>query len=524
MRGLLLALVALFVATPANAEWWRAETDHFIIYSEDERDATEKFSRDLERFDNALRLLHGQPIRPAKPISAANKVTIFRFGRVRDIAAMAGNASSGVAGFYIPRAGGAVAFTPVRKDRKEGRSFSEREDPRTALDPRSILQHEYVHHFMLHNFPTTYPDWYVEAFAEVNATIVLNDNGSFQVGNVPQYRGDQIYLLPDIPLNDLFDQNHKRDEIDRIQFYGYGWLLAHYLTFERKREGQLLNYLNALGRGEDGLNAARKAFGDLGQLEREVKAYKAKMRRAAPGIVWKPAAYSPPTVQLRPLAQGEASVMGEWMRSRRGVSRKQAVDVARDIEPKAGRHPDSLFVQLAAAEAFLDARRFAEAAAAADRALAIDPNSSQALIFRGMIALERGEDGEKAQFAQARAPLARASQIDPDDPRPLILYYLSFSEAGETAPETALIGLDQAFPHAASDSGYRMILARQLLSEGKGTLAKSVLAPIAFRFHGDQKDNKVRAVVALIDANKVSEAHASIAAMMKEAEEKAKKS
>ena len=68
-----------------------------------------------------------------------------------------------------------------------------------------------------------------------------------------------------------------------------------------------------------------------------------------------------------------------------------------------------------------------------------------------------------------------------------------------------------------------MILARQLLSEGKGSLAKSILAPLAFSFHGDQKDNKVRPVIDLIDANKVQEAHAKIADVIKEAEEKAKK-
>lgn len=524
-RLALLVLVFAGFSSAAHAEWWRAETAHFIIYSQDKKSGTEEFATQLERFDNALRTLQNLPVVPAKPLSKANKVTIFRTGDVGDIAYIAGAPESGVAGFYIPRAGAAVAFTPVKEGVRDVRSFSERErDARTELDPRSILQHEYVHHFMLQTFPATYPDWYIEAFAELYGTVALNPDGSFHLGNPPQYRAAQIYQLPDVPLKDLFDQNHKRDGLDQYQFYGYGWLLAHYLNFEPSRQGQLLAYLKALDRGEDGLTAARSAFGDLNQLTREVRSYKSKARSGNfPGFDVKPVNYTPPTVEIRKLTEAETAVMGEFMRSKRGVNRKQARGVAGDIDSKARRYSDSLFVQLAASEAFLDARRFAEADAAADRALAIDPNSTDALIFKGMIAIEQGKDGDKARFAAARAPLLKATNLDPQDPRPLILYYESFRKAGEAAPEDAIVGLEQTFETAAFDAEYRMILARQLLIEGKGPLARNVLAPVAYSFHGDQEKNKLRAVVDLIKENKVPEARAKIDAIFKEAEDKEKK-
>lgn len=521
----LLLLVALGTSSVAHAEWWRAETEHFIIYSEDRKDTTEKFSLELERFDNALRTLQGLPVRPEEPISDANKVTIFRTGTTRDIAYIAGAPGSGVAGFYIPRAGGAVAYTPAREDRRNASSASNiQRDSRTDLDPVSVLQHEYVHHFMLQTFPATYPDWYVEAFAELNATIALNPDGSFHIGNPPQYRAMQIYQYPDIPLNELFDQNHKRDYIDRIQFYGYGWLLAHYLSFEPKRQGQLAAYLKALGRGEDGLSAARQVFGDLGDLAKEVRAYKSRARGGNfPGFDVKPANYAPPSVELRPLTDAEEAVMGQYMRSRRGVSRKEARDVAGDIQPKAERFADSLFAQLAAAEAFLDARRYAEAHAAADRALALDANSTEALILKGATAIEQGKQGDKAQFAAARTPLRRAARLDPQDPRPFILYYQSFSKAGETPPADAIAGLESIFELAAADQEYRIMLARQLLIEGNGSEAKNVLAPITYRFHGDQEDNKLRAVVDLIQQGKPAEALARLDQSIKEAEDEANK-
>jgi tetratricopeptide (TPR) repeat protein len=521
MIRMVLAMVLMLVPAAARAEWWRAETDHFVIYSEDKKGSTQEFAVQLERFDNALRMLQNMPTRPEKPLSRANKLTIFRTGTIRDMAFLYGAPGSGVAGFYIPRAGAAVAFTPAVAEKRDIRSISDRErDSRTDLDPRSVLQHEYVHHFMLQTFPATYPDWYIEAFAELYGTIVLNPDGSFKVGSPPQYRAAQIYQLPDFPLKELFDQNDKREGVEGIQFYGYGWLLAHYLSFEPKRKGQLRAYLKALDRGEDGLTAARNAFGDLGQLAKEVRAYKSGN---FPGFAVKPANYTPPTVDLRPLTEAEAAVMSEYMRSRRGVNRKQARDVAADIEPEARRYSDNLFVQLAASEAFLDARRFDEADAAADRALAIDPESTDALILKGMIGIARGKAGDKARFAAARAPLAKATRIDPEDPRPFIHYYESFSKAGDAVPEAAVIGLEQVFRQAAFDRDYRLILARQLLIENNGQDARNVLAPIAYRFHGDQKDNKLRPVIDLIQADKVPEARAKLEEIFKKAEEDEKK-
>jgi hypothetical protein len=521
MIRMALALLLVLVPATARAEWWRAETDHFVIYSQDKKASTQQFAVELERFDNALRMLQNLPTRPPKPLSRANKLTIFRTGTERDMAYLYGAPGSGVAGFYFARAGAPLAFTPVRSEGRDARSVEGRdEDQRAELDPRTILQHEYVHHFMLQTFSATYPDWYVEAFAELYGTLVLEADGGFRVGSPPQHRADLIYGLPDIPLTKLFDQNAKRDEIDHVQFYGYGWLLAHYLSFEPKRKGQLRSYLKALHDGQDGLTAARAAFGDLGQLAKEVRAYKTGN---FPGFAVKPNNYTPPAVDLRPLAEADAAVMTEYMRTRRGVSRKQARDVAGDIEAKARRYPASLFVQLAATEAFLDARRLDEADATADRALAIDPNSTDALVFKGMIAMERGKAGDKSGFAAARAPLIKAARLDQQDPRPFILYYETFRRAGEAAPEAAVVGLEQIFAEAAFDPDYRLILARQLLIEGKGADAQIVLAPIVYRFHGNQKDNKLRPIIGLIQTNRLREALAQLDELFKKSDEDEKK-
>ncbi len=167
MRRIFLLVAFLFFAAPASAEWWEAKTDHFAIYSQDSESSTRDFATQLERYDNALRSLQSTKF---EPVTADwQRVTIYRLGDIDEIGRLAH--SPGVAGFYKPELA-PIEFTPVRDSKSILGSIVHR-DSRTDLDPRSVLFHEYAHHFMFQYSPAGYPSWYVEAFAETLATIDL---------------------------------------------------------------------------------------------------------------------------------------------------------------------------------------------------------------------------------------------------------------------------------------------------------------------------------------------------------------
>ncbi|NIJ39136.1 tetratricopeptide (TPR) repeat protein [Sphingopyxis panaciterrae] len=499
-----VALAALSISASARAEWWQAETSHFIVYSESKKADAEQFARLLERYDNALRYLQGRPV-PGPDMGVANKVKVFRSGDTDDIAALAGAPESGIYGFYIGRAGGTVAFVPARNKRRDGvgvRTLNE-----IQLDTQRVLFHEYTHHFMLTNFSTAYPHWYSEGFAEVYGTIELRDDGSFHLGNVPQARGEALRVLPDTRLSRLFDHKVKLKGMELMQSYSVGWLLSHYLNFSEARKGQLPAYLTALNKGEDSLEAAKRVFGDLDKLQAELRKYK---NGPFPGYDIKPPAYVEPVVTTRQLTAVEESLMPPYIRSQVGVNPKQAKDVARDVAGKDSANPDSLFAQLVVAEAQLDAKNFDAAETAAKRAIAIAPTSSPAHFMMGAVHMARGET-DKAQYAAARPWFTKAHTLDLKDPRPMIGLYMSYSEAGGPIPEEALIMLEDAWDYASYDPGYRLVLARQLLNENKGKLARDVLSPIAFDAHAGDKENKILATVEFIDQDKINEARGKIA-------------
>lgn len=477
---LILAAFALLIAAPAAAQdWWQAETANFIIKSQDSEEATRQFAQELERFDMGLRTLQNMEIGQEQP-TPATKLTVYRFGTISDIGRMAG--FQGVAGFYIPRAGDSVAFTPARAERRRSMSVTNINRTRaqaSRLDEVSVLQHEYVHYFMMQNFPAAYPSWYVEGYAELLATMRFNEDGSFHIGDPPQYRMDQIFNMTQFRLENMLNQEHKLSGREAYQFYGTGWLFAHYLNFDPVRLAQLNEYLTAIGAGEDSLTAARRIFGDLQAIDRELLRYR---NGPFPGLNVMPANYLEPRVAMRRLDNVESSLIRHEMRLRRGASESEARSAARSIRSIVDANPQNAQALALLARAEFAAKDYDAAEASADRLIAADPAHIEGPLMKTYIAIERiGDDAAWADTARQNA--LAAAQIDLDDPRGAIAFYYTYVKAKQEPSETAIIALENAFDHAGSDAGYRVLLGRQLLVEDRLDAARQVLLPIAFRGH-----------------------------------------
>jgi tetratricopeptide (TPR) repeat protein len=510
-----LPLLAMLCAAPAQAEWWEARTDHFIVFSEGAQKDVRAFAEKLERYDQSLRSL--QKVKPDNRLSDSRKVTIYRSGDIKDVAALAGAPGSGIAGFYIPRASGPVAFVPSREEIKERSLYTDAgSQAASTLDAQTVLFHEYAHHFMFRHFAAAYPSWYVEGLAETYSTIEFKDGGKFHIGNPPQARAQALFGGLNYSIKRMLMTSQKPDFTDVIGRYTYGWLLTHYLTFDTTRQGQLLTYLRLINSGTSMSDAAVKAFGDLGRLESDVQAYLRK--RPLPGALVQPGTYTEPKVDIRALGPDEAAIMKLRSRSKVGVTRKTAKDVARDAEAVAARYPGSYLVQMSLAEAELDAESLDAADRAADAAIAARPDSAEALYYKGNIALERAKK-DPASFAIARSWFQKANAADPDHPGPLIGTYQTYTRARQAAPESALIGLEKAYTLAPYDRDLRITLAGQLLSEQKGDIARDLLIPLALAPHESKQAKAMSEVVDLIEANKLADARQKLAARVAEEED-----
>ncbi|QZH73922.1 MAG: hypothetical protein JY451_09055 [Erythrobacter sp.] len=458
-----LFLLAITLAPAAQArDWYVAETEHFIVYSEDTERGTREFAQDLERLDEVLRILTGVG-QDDEDLPESSKVTVFRFGSTADMSALAANnRNSGIGGFFIGRAHGSVAFVPRTQDRRRERSAQQGIDRDMMLDPKATLFHEYVHYFMFQHRDAPYPLWYSEGFAELFSNVEFEED-HFIIGEVPSWRSASLATIS-IDLEDTFDPPARPDRYTTGRTYAHGWLIASHLNLNAERRGQMSNYMAAIAQGRTPMEAAEVAFGDLDVLRRELEDFRQGRART---LRVPYAVDADPAVEIRALDEAEAARMDLMILSKRGVDEDEARRLVTQARSLVASYPQSTAVLLAAAEAEFDARNYDEAESLAQRVLEIDPGSTMAAIYYADVALQRSFT-DPAQLSVARSRFAAANRMENDHAYPLYAYYLTYLfDEGQEIPEDAKIALEAAFGYAAFDSSVRQALIHLLLTENR---------------------------------------------------------
>ncbi len=466
----------------AHAEWQEARTAHFVVYSDDKPAAVSHFAERLERFDRLLRFLTSAPTTTSGP---ANPVTVYVVDDQSAVASLAGSAN--VAGFYIPRAGGSVAFVPRQMVQESA----------NAIGAEAILFHEYTHHFMLSNWAdAAFPAWFVEGFAEFFGPTRMKPDGSIEIGRPAMYRADAFADGLPVSSATLLSGNASKSGVDGI--YAQGWLLTHMLVFDSSRKGQLGSYMDAINAGKPMMEAAR-ALGEPRQLDRDLSAY---MRRGMRYSTLPSGMIPELPVTVRALRPAEVAMMRTQQRSKKGVTPEQARQLVPGARRAAGPYPNDPAAQVALAEAEYDAGNYAEAEAAARRTIAADPRSVDGHLYLGMAraaAAQAGKVTDPAQWRDIRKSFLAANAIDNDAAEPLVEFYKSYGVAGTPLTANTRAALMRAHLLGPQDPDVRMLVAADLLDQGKTADARKMLGPIAYAPHRDDNATLAASMIATID-------------------------
>jgi tetratricopeptide (TPR) repeat protein len=471
MTGLAV-LLAASATTHARAAWVEAKSEHFIIFADLDPAELKAYGERLERFDQAVRTVRRMA---DPPLTDAARLTIYALKSESAIGKLFGDA--GVAGFYTARVSGAAAFVP----RRAGSTHT-----KLDLDAETIFFHEYAHHLQLQDSNLALPGWVREGFAEFFSTARIEKDGSVLIGSPPLHRAWGLNLSDGLPIEQVLGETYGNlTDLGQDQFYGRSWLLVHYLTFERSRRGQLEKYLGAIQNGATATDAAKAAFGDFRTLHQELSRY---LRGSLNGVRVDAGTAASGQLNIRKLSPGEAALMDVKVRSKRGVTSKMAPLVAQDARKAAAPYPQDPFVQSTLAEAEYDAQQYSAAEAAADRALAVDPNNVHALIYKGRAQMAMAAaNPASADWKTIRSWFARANKLDTENAEPLALYYLSYVQAGLTPTKNATAGLLYAVTLVPQDESARLLAVHQLLAEGRLAEAKSFFTPLAFDPHASDQ-------------------------------------
>ncbi len=248
------ALAGLVLVAPVTAQadaWIKAETAHFIAYSNTTEARTRDYVRKLEAFRSLTNLLLGSSDKGPQV-----KFELYLLAKDDQMLSVRPSFSKYVAGVYLNCGEGTQAYASIDH---VGDGYGEQDQSLV------VLFHEYTHYVMFQHVKTFYPSWYVEGFAEYLSTADPRD-GAITIGELAKMRtytlGADRWIDFTKVLNPNYGFGDKTANAWEIEsFYAQSWLLTHYMLSDPARARSMNDYFVRLGHGEDSVTSFESATG-----------------------------------------------------------------------------------------------------------------------------------------------------------------------------------------------------------------------------------------------------------------------
>ena len=489
----LSALLAVLLSPSVQAgDWFKVESDHFIVRSNGSEQEVQDDVRQLEAFRYLSLMLLGANLNDAP---AQVKFEIYMLKKRSELLTVRPYFSENVAGVYLPCAEGATAYSTLeRRDWRQG-----------ADQARAILFHEYTHHLMFQYGRVLYPQWYVEGFAEYMSTARVED-GRIVLGDRAMARSETLnedrWLSFDQVLKPSFNAGSDKngDASALLSLYAQGWLLSHYMLNDSERTRKLNDYFVRIGQGEDPVATFESATGiALSTLPRLLKSYSRNLPalrvsfKDMPSVNLKlealPDTLDEDLLQASVLktcpakAQGEAILAQLRAHNAKGSLPEQRLALAR---------AEILFGNTQAAFDMFEAHG------------AEDEASFEAHYLRGRALMTNADqlrgDAGNDMVLQARAEFLKAYRLKKlDAPN---LYFLARSLAIDGPGKNVLNAARGARALAPTVPAYALEEAYLDLAVGDRDKAANALTPLASDPHDPKDAARMRSVIEAIKAGK----------------------
>lgn len=501
--ALAVALLAGLAAGPAAAEWKRAETAHFIIYGDVPEQTIRRYAQKIERFDSFLRAYY-----PIEVDHQIPKLEIFLADGRRDMERAYPGIGGSVAGYYSPNSGRIHAVVDT-----------------DAVSGDVVMFHEYAHHFMFQMRANAYPSWFVEGFAEYYSTAdVRPDRVQFGRHHPGRIQALTLGANSWARMEDVLTWRYTASgRYPAYLYYAQAWAMTHYFMSTPERTRMLGQYLAAVVRGENSVEAMQAATGRTPeQLQHDIRMYV-----SGPINILTPQLDLPePAVAVTSLSRPESEMAWLDLRLDRepvkvepadddGATRKSDAQKAREAREEAEFRAELIRSALAAAGRHRGERMAALVEARAHRLTgdldaaftALEPfvaegsDDAVALRLAGSILLDMAEKEAAPSAAAGRrraalGHLSRSYEIDPLDFRTyLAINDVRRHEAGYPN-DNDLTTLETARALAPQSFDVRLRLGVAYMSRALAEAAVITLRPVANSPHRSRYTRQARQMIA----------------------------
>lgn len=396
----LLFALALTALTPmsALAEWRRAESEHFVVYSDGSERALRDYTAKLERFDELLTARFGGAR------AEARRLPVYLVADARALRVAVPGLPPGIAGYY------STSDTDVFAVLVRGESDD-------------ILLHEYSHHVMARSGDMRYPGWFSEGFAEFFATATVTEAGSASFGLPNPGRLQALQTERWLPMDVVLRADGSLgvgSETGRGMYYAQSWALTHWLLSDTARIRNLTAYVRAVNGGQDPVEAWQAIYAMTpDQLTAQLRAH-VRSRLSYAKLDIPPIS---PVITVTTLSPAADAVILPAINARSwNPAEIDGPALLATLRTAAARFPDDPLALVALGRAEIRWGDATAAETALTHALDRQGDNVEGLILMADLTTGRGaaatDEAERTrQWDLARGFIARALEADPTDQR-----------------------------------------------------------------------------------------------------------
>jgi len=474
------------VGTRAISNWTRAESQHFLVYSDAPEEDVTQLLDNLEKLDQLLRIYTGHVGESAQ---AEPKLSLYYSRQVSDLGQVGGDPPTDAVALYSSCAAG-VRGVGLQIERIPALADAQL-DKAPLNDSLSYAFEAYARHFLYRHTDIRTPKSFIDGFAQYFSSVRFSEK-QMVVGRVPKSLGEYLEFLGEGRMYSLeyteVLENHDANAHNyggpagvHLEFEARSWLLMHYMMSSSDKRKRMNRYLALVDLGQSPTAAFERAFG-LKASDIDVVMWRYRLRGMQVLRVEPPAL---PTLQVRfhalPQTAGEFVLADAALKSCPTPQAGEAL--LKKVSRIAGRFPNDNFGRLTLSRAQIDWGRAEEALPLLDAVLQQEDTNFEARYLLGLANLRLAEqsqgDARRAYLQSAQGHLRRALELNPQSPEAALAAFKAEMAATDEPGEAALAAVISA-SHASRDFNSLARFAALAYSyEGKAPEAKRVLAWLA---------------------------------------------
>lgn len=431
--------------TTQTSEWFRAESQHFVVFSDTREDDVELLLDNLEKLDHLLRIytLPGGIERPAP------KLTLYFRNRVPDVGGIGDGMPADAVGLYGSCGAGVLGFA-VNMERIS--PLGDEQLEKAALnDTLSFAFEAYARHFLLRYTDIRTPASFIEGFAQYFSTVRFSER-QLVVGRTHKAIAGYLRFLGSgrrysLEWEDVLEnrvgsaRNYGGDAGVRLEFEARSWLLTHYMLSSDDNRRRQSRYLALVAHGESATQAFERAFGmktaDLGAVMWRYALRGVQTLRVAPPNL--PVARV--SFKMLSRAAGEFVLVDAALKS--CPSRDAGVALLKQVTDLAARFPDAEAARLTLSRAQIDWGDPQDALRRLGPMLRDDDAGFEAEYLAGManlrLAGRADAQARRTHLQAAQRHLQRARALSPESPEVAVAALAAEAAAGKDAPDAVAL-------------------------------------------------------------------------------------